>query len=267
MRSRVFMRRSLLSISILSLLFVAIPAVLFANSSVTPERTAGQTIPTRTPVLSWLPIIANQPTYTPTPTLTPTPTPAATETPDGTASCTPKTTTLPTNAAIETVLAGEINNQRSVNGSLPGYTVNDNLVEAARRHAKDMGTFSDSKLISPHTGSDGTSASTRIQESCYGGNRRTEIVGWGFNSIDQMITWWMNSSVHRGVILKTDIDDYGPAYMNLPGTQYTHYWVVTFGNSSGSRSSEQAEYQCTYVAAEADRGMSVSIMQETPCTE
>lgn len=259
MRSRVIKGRSILSISILGLLLVTIPAVLFANSSVNPEREAGQTVPTRTPMSSWLPVISNQPTFTPAPTMTPVPT----VTPDGTTSCTPHPSTNPTNADLEIILAGEINNQRSTNGSLAGYTINNNLVEAARRHAKDMGTFSDSQLINPHTGSDGTSASTRIQESCYGGSRRSEIVGWGFTSIDAMMTWWMDSPIHRDVILSTSLQDFGPAYMNLSGTQYTHYWVVALGSDSGR--SAQPAYQCHYVSAEDDRGISAMIWQDTPC--
>ncbi len=261
MSSRQLIGRSLFFILTLGILLISIPAVIFANSSTgaIPNQIDPDpgTIPNRTPVpASWLPVIANQPTLVPTPTFTPFPT--------NTPACSGPQTD-PTDAALEIVMQAKINEQRTNNGGLAGYTVNQNLVQAARRHAKDMGNLSDAQLGSdPHRGSDGTSASTRISDACYTGSRETEIVGWGFSSLDTMIDWWMNSSIHRSIILKTDIDEYGPTYMNLPGTQYTHYWTVTFGNSTGSRASEDL-YQCHYVVQEEDRGISAIVWQDTPC--
>lgn len=261
MSNRHLFRRGLFYFFIVAILLISIPAVIFANSSTgfdlnqtTPDP---GTITTRTPApASWLPVIANEPTYTPTPTYTPFPT--------FTPACSGPQYD-PTDLALEIVMQSRINEERANNGGLAGYTLNDQLVQAARRHARDMGNLSDSQLGSdPHQGSDGTSALTRITESCYPGSRGTEIVGWGFSSLDTMMNWWMNSTVHRGIILRTDLNEYGPTYMNLPGTQYTHYWTVTFGDSTGTRSSEDM-YQCHYVIQEEDRGISAVVWQDTPC--
>lgn len=270
MSNRPKLSRAFAFIVFCSFLFISIPAVLFANSigqsGSNPERQAGQTVPgtvpTRTPVLNWMPVIFKEPLPTATPI--PTNTPVNTATPS--TSCTPPETIDATNPDRESELQSTILVQRTSNGGLAGYVLNEQLVQAARRHARDMANLSDSQLSSdPHKGTDGSSASQRITDACFNGNRKTEIVGWGFSDTQTMMNWWMNSSVHRGIILdNTGLQYYGPTYMNIPGSQYAHYWVVTFGDAS-SRQADSALYQCHYVVAEEDRGISATVWQKEPC--
>lgn len=256
-------RASLLMLISITLLFISIPAVLFAGNS-TPIYQGDDTVITRTPSSKFLPLVVRQSTPTPLPTAAFTPTPEATETPIRT--CFPNPPLDPNNIGIESLLRIEINEQRSANGSLAGYTINDQLVQAARRHVINMGSLVDSQLnADPHIGTDGTNAVTRIEEACYDGSRGSEIVGWGWTTLEQMMDWWMNSNVHRNTILSTDLDEYGPSYANLDGTQYTHYWTVTFGSSTTSRVTKPA-YVCTYtVVVEKNKGVSATVWQETPC--
>ena len=262
----------LLSILLAGLMFVIIPAVLFANSqegiSQLTTTPGGETLPTRTPVLTplgWMPVVLNESAPPPTPTLEPTVTPVAT-----TNSCNPLPNPMidANDATVEAELVSEINSYRGSN-SLPAYTVNDQLVQAARRHAMNMASLDLNSGGDPHQGTDGSSAAQRIAESCYAGSRGTEIVGWGFNSVTSMMEgFWKTSAVHNGLLLDTERDQFGPAYMNLPGTQYTHYWTVTMG-SSIPISRDVPAYQCTYTIEDAatNSGMSISTWQETPCSE
>lgn len=261
----------LLSIVLAGLMFVIIPAVLFANSQDEISRSSSaQTIPTRTPVLTplgWMPIILNESEPPPTPTFTPTVTPTSTSEPIG---CSPLPNPMleADNATVEDELASEINSYRAGN-SLSAYVVNDHLVQAARRHAHNMATLSQSQLNSnPHLGTDGTLANQRITEACYQGTLGTEIVGWGFTSVTAMMEgFWKTSSVHNGLLLDTQRNEYGPTYLNPTGALYDHYWVVTFGSSASA--TQDAIYHCTYVFEDtaANTGMSVSTWQETPCRE
>lgn len=259
-------------------LFVIIPAVIFASSSdqvrQPADSVAGQTLPTRTPVLTdtnWLPVIQNEPaaTATPIPTVTVTPaltvtaTPTATEIPNG---CLPNPALAANNATVDTELANAINSYRSSNG-LPNYTIDNRLVQAARRHAQDMGNLSESQLFNQiHTGTDGTTAAQRITQACYNTQFGTEIAGFGFSTVEAMMQWWKDSKTHNGHLLNTSHTDYGPAYANHPNTQYKHFWVVTMGSKT-TREPNQLMFHCTYTVADeqTDRAVSVSTWQETPC--
>ena len=261
------------------LLFIIIPAVLFASSinglddvNRPADSFAGQTVPTRTPVLTdtgWLPLIQNDfmPTFTPTPTATVTPTPSPSNTPD-TSSCLPNPPIDADNATIEDELASAINGYRSEN-SLPGYTVNDRLVQAARRHAQDMGNLTENQLFSAiHTGTDGTVAATRIDEACYETKFGTEIAGFGFTTVSGMMQWWKDSPIHNPLLLHQNLKDFGPAYFNHPSTQYKHFWVVTLGDPDLTNRN-QPLYHCTYSFEDKaeNRAISISTWQETPCSE
>ncbi|MFT5194826.1 MAG: hypothetical protein ACI9EW_004038 [Cellvibrionaceae bacterium] len=269
-----FKRTQNILIVILSagLLFIIIPAVLFANSQDDVNRTSNtavsQTIPTRTITsTNWLPIIIDE--ELPTPTIEPTTEPTPTVEPTATAAgCLPDPALETNDATVEDSITSAINQHRSDN-SIASYITNDPLVQAARRHALDMANLNDSQLGSPHTGSDGTTSIQRISQACYSGSFTTEIVGWGWTTIDQMMGFWKGSPVHNPILLHTNLNEFGPAYMKLPESQYKHYWVVTFGVSASNRQSTADLHQCTYRVDEPgmNRGLSVSLWQAAPCGE
>ena len=271
-------KRLLLVALTAGLLFVIIPAVLFASSSIdgvsrSANSFVGQTVPSRTPILTdtgWLPIIQNEfmPTFTPTPTSTVTPTPSPTNTPD-TSSCLPNPAIEANNTTVDDELASAINSYRAEN-SLPPYSVNDRLVQAARRHAQDMGNLSENQLFTEiHKGTDGTLAAARIEQACYETLFGTEIAGFGFTTVADMMQWWKESTqIHNPLLLHQNLKEYGPAYFNHPNTQYKHFWVVTLGDPDLT-DRNQPLYHCTYSIEdkESSRAVCISTWQEVPCSE
>jgi uncharacterized protein YkwD len=171
---------------------------------------AGDPSPLETPgpaVL--LPLVIRQPT--PEPTATPAP---------------------PYETAVEQQIMDLINAQRTAN-ELPPLMVADELTLAARRHSLDMATNG----FTGHIGSDGTTACQRIEQAGYEWVSCGEIIAWGFAGDSQwVVDWWMNSPVHRAMILSTYFDDFGCGYVREPNSTWVTYWTVNFGRRAESRS-------------------------------
>ncbi len=212
------------------------------------------TTPSATPTLTeanFLPMILN---LEPTPTATPT----ATATSTG---CLPNPPLDASDAGVDTAVFNSINQERSSN-SLPTYSANDQLIQAARRHSTDMAQND----ITSHIGSDGSDPSQRIREACYNAAATSEIIGWGFTTVDAMMNWWMNSDVHRNQILNATLENIGVAYVNDPSSTYTHYWTVDFGRAAAtSANNNLPQYICTQRIEEDMRGISVIWTQTEPC--
>ncbi len=208
------------------------------------------TTPSATPTFTeanYLPVVLNiQPTATTTPT---------------TSGCLPDPPLNASDAGIDTAVFNDINQERS-NNSLTAYTLNDKLTQAARRHSYDMAQNN----VTSHTGSDGTEPDDRIDQACYNGASYGEIIGWGFTSVDAMMNWWMNSDPHRNQILHATNEDIGVAYVNDPGSAFTHYWTVTFGRQNSLlTNSNQPQFICSLRIEENMKGMSVTWIQAEPC--
>ncbi|MCA9924670.1 MAG: CAP domain-containing protein [Anaerolineales bacterium] len=211
------------------------------------------TTPSATPTFTeanFLPVVLNQYPPTPTPTSTPT-----------SSGCLPDPPLDASDSGVDTAVYNNINQERS-NNSLPAYTLNDQLTQAARRHSYDMAQNN----VTSHTGSDGSSPSQRINEACYNTTATGEIIGWGFSTVDAMMSWWMNSTPHRSLILHTTLEEIGVAYVNAPGSAYTHYWTVTFGKAAATSANHNLpQYICTQRIEEATRGISAIWTQAEPC--
>ncbi|RMF31589.1 MAG: CAP domain-containing protein, partial [Chloroflexi bacterium] len=125
-----------------------------------------------------------------------------------------------------TTLLGMINQAR-VSQGLPPYALNEALTRAAQRHAEDMATHN----FVDHTGSDGSSAVSRILEAGYGVYTFGPVVGeniyGGVGGPDVPFTWWMNSSVHRANILHEKYREIGIGV--AVGSNGWTYWTLTFG--------------------------------------
>jgi uncharacterized protein YkwD len=214
------------------------------------------TTPSATPTFTesnYLPLILRQ---EPTPTSPPTATPTS-------MGCLPDPPLDASDAGVDTAVFNNINQQRS-NNSLSAYTLNDQLVQAARRHSTDMAQNN----VTSHTGSDGSTARQRIEQACYNAAATGEIIGWGFTSVDAMMNWWMNSDTHRNQILHATHEDIGVAYVNAPGSSFTHYWTVTFGHpSTAFTNSNLPQFVCTQRIEENMKGMSITWTQTAPCGE
>ena len=111
-----------------------------------------------------------------------------------------------------------INQMRTENG-LPPYTSNDALESAAQVHALD----SAERENLTHTGSDGSSPSTRVQRAGYKAVGVSEITVTG-NSPQWAVNWWMDETPpddpHRSAILSTDYTDIGLAVVRAGDTHY-----------------------------------------------
>ena len=116
-----------------------------------------------------------------------------------------------------TLLIGQIlalTNQRRKEAGVPPLTINSKLTIAAHRHANDMAL---NDFLS-HTGSDGSSASDRINDSGYfdslyagSGTKTAENIAVGYVTAEEVMAAWMSSPGHSANILDEDLWDIGIA--------------------------------------------------------
>ncbi|MEN9562168.1 MAG: hypothetical protein RIR73_412 [Chloroflexota bacterium] len=128
------------------------------------------------------------------------------------------------NAGYVSQIAAAINQERA-NAGLPALTINTILTNAAQAHAADMACNSS---IS-HTGSDGSSAYSRILASGYSPSYFEEII-YGGGGPQAAITWWMNDQIHRDAILNPKSTEMGVGYAYFSNGSYGDYIVVDFGS-------------------------------------
>ncbi|MEM7802452.1 MAG: CAP domain-containing protein [Chloroflexota bacterium] len=176
------------------------------------------------------------------------------------AACIPSNTYAASDAAVDQAIEDGINSDRSA-ANLSAYRADEMLIQAARQHAVDM---AENRALS-HTGSDGSTAAMRIEAACYEAKQSGEIIGWGFPSAEAMLTWWRNSAEHSSNIQSEAYVDYGVAYLNRPGSEFTNYYVVTFAEpvSAGLRTGQN--YQCVTIYEGVGVGLSIMVEQTAPC--
>lgn len=127
------------------------------------------------------------------------------------------------NAAYVNQIASMINQERA-NAGLGALTINSILSSAAQSHAADMAC---SGRIS-HTGSDGSSAYSRILALGYSPSYSEEII-YGGGGPQAAMTWWMSDPVHRNAILNPRYTEMGVGYAYLANGSYGDYITVDFG--------------------------------------
>ena len=120
---------------------------------------------------------------TPTPT-GPTPTQGASGSGATTATC-----NFTTDRSKLTEVINAVNAYRA-RRSLPAYTVNTQLAQAAQRHANDIACH---KLY-VHTGTDGSTAQSRVRDSGYVAKSVSENVNGNYPPLDgeAVVNWWIN---------------------------------------------------------------------------
>ncbi len=126
---------------------------------------------------------------------------------------------LTTDTAKVTETINALNAYRAANG-LPAYAVNDLLTKAAVAHANDMAC----NQLFTHTGSDGSTFTTRVAASGYNASSVTENVYGSYPPLTGQgaVDWWKND--------KTDIRH----NQNLLSTTYTEIGVgYSFFNNFG----------------------------------
>lgn len=145
-------------------------------------------------------------TVTPTPT-GPTPTQGASSSGVTTASC-----AFTTDRTKLTEVINAVNAYRAQRG-LPAYTVNTQLAQAAQRHANDIACH---KLY-VHTGTDGSTAQSRVRDSGYVAKSVSENVNGNFPPLSgqEVVNWWINDRSdprHGQNLLSTTFTQIGVGY-------------------------------------------------------
>lgn len=118
-----------------------------------------------------------------------------------------------------------INANRAANGAAPLVRC-ATLDWAAQLHSQDQ---ADTSKMS-HTGSDGSSMSTRAVRAGYvGWTALAENVAAGYGSVDAVMNGWMNSSGHRTNLLNPTYTHVGMG--QAVSASGTPYWTQDFGRS------------------------------------
>lgn len=111
-----------------------------------------------------------------------------------------------------------INQQRETVGCA-ALTRDQQLTTAADRHARDMRDNG----IRDHTGSDGSTAQSRIADAGFSPASATgEILYWSDQASDYQaaVDWWMNSPTHRAIIEDCTYTHIGIGVYYPGGTRY-----------------------------------------------
>jgi len=192
----------------------AITKPIGATATTNPSHTPDYSAETNTPH----PPTA---TYTPQPP-TLTTVPPATQTPDG---C-----TFSGNATYENQVVVLINQERT-NRGLPALGQNSSLQQAARRHSEDMACND----IFSHTGSDGSTLSSRLLEAGYSYSWAAENIAASSSSsfsASAVVSMWMNSPGHKANILSENVTQVGAGF-RYAGDSAAHdfdaYYTADFG--------------------------------------
>ena len=151
-------------------------------------------------------------TNTPPGSATPTPT-GPTPTQGGSAAgSTTATCAFTTERSKLTEVITALNAYRAQKG-LPAYTVNAKLAEAAQRHAVDIACHK----IYVHTGTDGSTARSRVADTDYTARSVSENVNGNFPPLDgqAVINWWINDKGdvrHGQNLVSTTFTEIGVGY-------------------------------------------------------
>lgn len=127
---------------------------------------------------------------------------------------------------MQSQLFARLNAIRAEKG-LPPLKYNLKLETAAQVHVVDM----QSHGLRSHAGSDGSQYYDRIINAGYHMADRwgaaNETIGWG-NNLDRQVSWWMNSTTHRNIILSGNYTEVGIGYAGDPNSKWGHWWVVDY---------------------------------------
>ncbi len=140
-------------------------------------------------------------------------------------SATALTSELPS-GTVQRQLFDRINAIRAEHG-LPAFKYSLKLEIAAQTHVMDM----QRNDLRSHRGSDGSMYYERLVAAGYKTADRwgtaNETIGWG-NNLDRQVTWWMNSTVHRNIILSSRYTEIGIGYSGDPNAKWGHWWTVNY---------------------------------------
>ncbi len=125
----------------------------------------------------------------------------------------------------EMAFLGLINQYRADNG-LGALTISTNLNRAAHWMGNDLGVNN----YFAHTDSLGRSPYSRAIDCGYpAGAGENLAAGSAWDTAQEAFVAWQNSPGHNANMLGTYYKQIGIARVQVPGSQYTWYWVTNFG--------------------------------------
>ena len=130
------------------------------------------------------------------------------------------------NRAFEVEVLRLINVERAKVG-LSALVEDKSLTVAARCFAIDLAA---NNYLS-HTGLDGSTPHERMIDAGYTGTPWSEVAAGCWSSAQDVVDGWMGSSGHNGIMLSSDVTEFGAGYGNNPAGSGSLKcsWVVDFG--------------------------------------
>lgn len=179
-----------------------------------------------------------------------------------TTDCDPGLLLLPDDLDKDFAVEEKINAIRADRG-FPALTNAIKITQAALRHSNDM---ADNDFFS-HTGSDGSRAGQRLDETCYKWQAYGEIIAAGYGGKPgNVIEAWMKSPGHTSIILSDVYTEFGAGYAYNSSSYYKHYFTVDFGlRATEYRTITDGYYSCTYYMGDENGESWLSIYSVTPC--
>jgi len=142
-------------------------------------------------------------------------------------------TAAPVSTPILTEMLNAVNAERS-NEGLGALCYNNKLIDAAQIHSDDM---AGGGFLS-HTGSDGSSPFQRMTDAGFNWNSAAENIAAGQQTVESVMTAWMNSPGHKANILGVSSKYFGLGLTYSSNT--TPYWTQVFANSQSESCSSVA---------------------------
>lgn len=127
---------------------------------------------------------------------------------------------------IEAEILALVNQERARHGLSP-YQISEELSHAASGHSSFM-AMTDQRS---HIGENGTTYNQRIQQSGYAPIVSVnETIGWGFDRPQAVVKWWLNSAIHRPILLSPSYTEMGIGIGSGKEGSLGYYWVATYGS-------------------------------------
>jgi uncharacterized protein YkwD len=107
---------------------------------------------------------------------------------------------------------------------VPALTWDAQLEQAAYTHSNDMANYD----FFSHTGSDGSSVSTRVTAQGYTWSSVGENIAAGQKDVDAVMKSWIESPGHCLNIMSANFTQMGASFVTNSSTQYGIYWTQVF---------------------------------------
>lgn len=128
------------------------------------------------------------------------------------------------------IMLNAVNRERVAHG-LPKLCLNNKLQNAALGHSIDMAKH----FFLSHTGSSGSTMSSRVTATGYHWTYLAENIAAGQATVVSVVASWMKSKPHRANILSPKAKMFESGYAYSSSSKYKHYWTQNFASGSSER--------------------------------